>query len=379
MQTLYAIKQAQGANYLLALDNIADAFLPDLNSMEKQDSNLLESNKQLALAYFEGYYRKTQTDDQTPPSIKKIAISAQQECLAANIFDQKAMFRRMMAEPNVIYNHYLKILLMLTELADESFLADDRRMYDEVSEKLEPIHYPTATFAQNRLILALKENDLLKTELIRREINWDADRGMLRSFFRETVVKDPTFENYCKAPNHTAEEDRKMVWYLFNSLILKTPLTDSYFDDRDFLWTENEDIVKGIIKRTVKSHEENNFGLQELSPTWEDDQYYFEDLFRYVIENESRLEELVAANLQNWDIERVAMTDQVLLKMALAEMLNFPSIPVKVSINEYIDLAKEYSTPKSGQFLNGILDVLSIKLLQEGKIRKSGRGLIDNK
>ena len=268
---------------------------------------------------------------------------------------------------------------MLTELADEAVVSAQRKVYDEVSEKLLPVHYQTKSFAENRLIQDLKNNAQFKTELLRKQISWDADRTMLRGFFRDIVVKDDIFEQYCEEENHTAENDRKVIWHIFNFLILKSPITDSYFEDKDFLWAENEDIVKGIVKKTVKSQEEGTLQLQPLSPTWEDDQYFFEDLFRFVKNNEAQYETMLAGQLQNWSIERVAMIDEILLKMALAEMIHFPGIPIKVTINEFIDLAKEYSTPKSGQFLNGVLDTLAIKLQSEGIIRKSGRGLIDNK
>jgi transcription antitermination protein NusB len=97
------------------------------------------------------------------------------------------------------------------------------------------------------------------------------------------------------------------------------------------------------------------------------------------LDNDEDYEKIITDQTQNWDGDRLAMTDLLILKLGLAEMINFSSIPTKVSINEYIELAKNYSTPKSGQFINGLLDVLSQKLQKEGVIRKSGRGLIDNK
>ncbi len=119
--------------------------------------------------------------------------------------------------------------------------------------------------------------------------------------------------------------------------------------------------------------------LVALTEDWEEDRFFLETLYKKALENDAEYESLLAEQLTNWDVERVAQLDKIILKLALAELLNFPNIPVKVTINEYIELAKLYSTPKSGKFVNGILDSLSEKLKTSGQLRKSGRGLMDNK
>ena len=134
-----------------------------------------------------------------------------------------------------------------------------------------------------------------------------------------------------------------------------------------------------MLIKTFKFASVEELALQPLAMNWEDDKYYFIDLFNNVLDNEESYEKIIIDQTQNWEGDRLAMTDLLILKLGLAEMIHFPSIPVKVSINEYIELAKNYSTPKSGQFVNGLLDVLSQKLQKENIIRKSGRGLIDNK
>ena len=123
----------------------------------------------------------------------------------------------------------------------------------------------------------------------------------------------------------------------------------------------------------------DSFELQVLSYNWEEDKEFFKELFEATLDSGEKYTELIAAKTSNWDIERLAMTDRIILEMAVAEMTGFPSIPVKVTINEYIEVSKRYSTPKSKQFINGLLDALSKELTKEGAIKKSGRGLIDNK
>ena len=116
-----------------------------------------------------------------------------------------------------------------------------------------------------------------------------------------------------------------------------------------------------------------------LSKNWKDDRTFFKELFELYVAQENYYDELIAEKTRTWAADRIAVIDKILMKMAICEMLNYPNIPVKVSINEYIDISKNYSTPKSGQYINGMLDEISKKLSNEGKIKKSGRGLNDNK
>jgi N utilization substance protein B len=150
-----------------------------------------------------------------------------------------------------------------------------------------------------------------------------------------------------------------------------------FFEEKDLNWNLNKDVVKSMSTKTFKIEALEDLSLQPLALQWEDDKSFFEDLYAFTLESDKDLNGWVEAQTKNWESDRLAMTDFILLKMAVAEMIKFPSIPVKVSINEYIELAKNYSTPKSGQFINGILDEISIRLISEKIIQKSGRGLID--
>jgi len=150
-----------------------------------------------------------------------------------------------------------------------------------------------------------------------------------------------------------------------------------FFEEKDLNWNLNKDVVKSMSTKTFKIEALEDLSLQPLALQWEDDKSFFEDLYEFTLDSDKDLNGWVEAQTKNWESDRLAMTDFILLKMAVAEMIKFPSIPVKVSINEYIELAKNYSTPKSGQFINGILDEISIRLMSEKIIQKSGRGLID--
>ena len=136
-----------------------------------------------------------------------------------------------------------------------------------------------------------------------------------------------------------------------------------------------------MADKTMKSlnEETGDLEIQKLSLDWDEDKVFIERLFVASSKLEPAYHELIANNTKNWEVDRLPLTDRVILEMAIAELTEFPNIPVKVTINEYIELAKQYSTPKSRQFINGILDVIARELKDLGKIKKSGRGLMDNK
>ena len=158
-------------------------------------------------------------------------------------------------------------------------------------------------------------------------------------------------------------------------------MVNDYFESIDLGWAENKSILKSMVLKTIKSieSEEETPKLMELSKNWDDDLDFLKRLFDATINSEKEYQEMINQKSKNWEIERLALTDRIVLEMAVAELINFPSIPIKVTINEYIELSKQYSTPKSKQYVNGLLDVLSVDLQKEGFIKKSGRGLLDNK
>ena len=271
--------------------------------------------------------------------------------------------------------------MLAVELGDEARLADERKYYEVEDEAPSPTNYKSAPFANNQLVEALRSDAKLKAEGIRYNVHWEGDlRSIVRQLLRDVLKPNETFKAYCEATQHSTVDERQIVWQVLKSLVLKSEVGLNYFEEIDLNWAEDEDVVLGMLKKTFKDWEETQrIELQPLSPSWDDDKYYFEDLFKYTIESDTQFEALIERQTANWDVNRLALTDKILLKMALTEMVKFPSIPVKVTINEIIDIAKDYSTPKSGQFVNGILDVLSQQLTKEGTIRKSGRGLIDKK
>jgi N utilization substance protein B len=368
MQTAFAYRQCKEANYANALENIRLEFLPDLNSMEPQDPALLAQQGKEAQELFT---TKVDTNEKfiTGGSMEKINNVVKEEIgnyHKNNRKDHNFLRNQMLISSEKIYDYYLLNLLLLIEFAD--LAGKDQR----------PLQ---SNFAGNRIISKIRGNKEFNDLVIRRNISWKGEESNTRQWFRELVKTDEEYLNYNKQENVSFDKDQAIILHLIKKVLLGKDNIDVYWQDLDLQWHEDRAVILSMLKKTVKeiSPENDSFDLQVLSYNWEDDKEFFEGLFEASIEAAEKYTELIANKSSNWDVERLAITDRIILEMAIAEMTGFPSIPVKVTINEYIEVSKRYSTPKSKQFINGMLDVLSKELIQQGVIKKSGRGLIDNK
>jgi N utilization substance protein B len=229
----------------------------------------------------------------------------------------------------------------------------------------------------------LKDSPSYQNALKRHAVTLDDLELELKEWFREYIKPSESYQHYLKITQPTQDQDFEVLDELLKKIIFKNEVILSYFSEKDLNWAENKAIVRSLAAKVLKNAASTEVPTDEILPeiaiNWEEDKEFFENIFNFTIENAMESKALIAEKTKNWDIERLAFTDKVIISMALAEMIHFPSIPIKVTINEYIDISKTYSTPKSKQFVNGLLDVLSKELMDQGKIRKSGRGLLDNK
>ncbi|MEY4541922.1 MAG: hypothetical protein RLZZ306_3679 [Bacteroidota bacterium] len=373
-QNLYAFRTAERADYQHYHDIIAESFSPNLDLMIPKEEQIikLDALRKLAETHYDEIFHKKQTNEDIPVETKTAAKKSLLMYRDAVKRDRNRITNTMVSEVENIYNVYLKMLQLLLEITEIAVWDEQRRLVET--------DFRTARLANNSVLIALKNLKSLETESIRKNVNWTTDdQNFLRKFFLEAVLPDTEFQSYLRITNPTFEQDLTIMIYLVKTFVLKHPIITDYFEEKDLNWGENKEVLKSMIIKTFKITSVEDLELQPLAMNWEDDKVYFVDLFNYVLDNDETYEKIITDQTQNWDGDRLAMTDLLILKLGLAEMINFPSIPTKVSINEYIELAKNYSTPKSGQFTNGLLDVLSQKLQKEGVIRKSGRGLIDNK
>jgi N utilization substance protein B len=286
----------------------------------------------------------------------------------------KSIRKNMMAERARLKKLYLKILLLPV-----SFAFVDKQDQDKI--KSSPAKSaPSGNLSSNVLITKIKEDPNLHAAAKKGEVEWEAESDVVVQWYKDVLRVDEFMTRFQELKEPTQEQQLECVQYLYKKVIFKSEIIGAYFDQNDLRWNENKPIIRSMVLKTLKYFDfENLLELQPLSHNEDEDFEYFETLFSETMRREHELEMIISKRAKNWDASRMAMTDLVILKMALAEMMTFPSIPIKVTINEYIEISKNYSTPRSKQFVNGILDVLANELSSEGIIKKSGRGLIDNK
>ena len=286
----------------------------------------------------------------------------------------KSIKNTMMSERAKLQEAYLKILLLPVSLAFWN-------KQDLGRIKSSPLESSSSgNLSQNRFILKLKGDPTLCELAKKREVDWETESSTVIQWYKDVVSVDQYIINYQVLEVPSQEQQFECVQYLYKKVIFKSEIIGAYFDKHDLRWNENKPIIRSMVLKTLKNfHTENLLELQPLSYSEDDDFKYVDLLFSETMSREYELETIISKRVKNWDTSRMAMTDLVILKMALAEMMTFTSIPIKVTINEYIEISKNYSTPRSKQFVNGILDVLANELSSEGIIKKSGRGLLDNK
>lgn len=393
MQAIFGYWQAEGANTQLALDQIATAFEPDLLAKTPPDRRRLEGERQLSEIGFNEWHTAHLAGDLKPPFAADETVEAPVRAAVNNAIrsyesglarDAKRLDHELIAAVERIYDHYLLTLLIPEVL--QRLIADERELLRKPTRTGEPrpATLNTTRFLTNPVVEKLLANPQLRERTIRRDLKWEGDDlRVLRDFYQGIFKEDEELRTYLVKPGEpTYEEHQEALRHLLKTLVFKSEELEAWFSGRDLNWEENRPVVRSLVNKTIKSLAEDapaETPLLDLSPNWQEDREFYEALYRRVIEDDARFEKLIVDTLQNWDVERVALTDRILLKLALAEMHLFRDIPVKVTINEYIEISKLYSTPKSKQFINGILDKLAQELTASGAIRKSGKGLLDNK
>jgi N utilization substance protein B len=368
MQNLFALHQSKEANYLLCRDQVEATFTPDLNSMEVQDKKELKQNSAKALTLLEkAFEQPTGEMEDENPAIRKSVKEALHFYTKAVKKDSDYLKKNLVADVEKIYDRYISVLALAIAFA-------------EAAEADKKINH--RTFLSNAWVQALRSSAELKKESLRLSVSWQNKTDQVKLWLRDVVKQDAEYMNYLDRKGPPFDEQRKFINHFFRRIILGKTTINDFFEEEVLRWAEDHEIVKGMVEKTIKSYDPESqqpIQLHALSLNWEDDRHFIEKLFTDAAALPQDFQQLIANNTRNWEVERLPLTDRVILEMAIAEMVGFPHIPVKVSINEYIELAKNYSTPKSRQFINGILDVISKALKTSGAMKKSGRGLLDNK
>jgi N utilization substance protein B len=382
-QNLYAYEQCKGSNLNIARDFIRESFLPDLNSMEVQDKPALARDAEEAVKLFDQNLETPGLlkSSEAKPKIKQTVLLALKQYHAANEKDRDFMLRNMIASAERIPQLYLIAIELLQAFA--------QHVAKEIEKKKKfagdnPVAFGNElNLVNNQVLASISESPSYRAAVARHNVQLDDIELEIKEWFRDYIKPSETYQEYLKIAEPTLEQDYEAADDLLKKVIFKNEVILNYFSEKDLNWTENKSVVRSLASKVLKnaSGAEDSEGDQmpEIAMNWDEDKEFFQNIFNFTIENDPMTKTLIAQKTKNWDIDRLAFTDKIIISMAIAEMKHFPSIPVKVSINEYIDISKTYSTPKSKQFVNGLLDVLAKELTDSGEIRKSGRGLLDNK
>ena len=274
-----------------------------------------------------------------------------------------------------IYDLYVYFLLSFNVLKEISLLKQEERKKKIMPSK-EDLS-PNLKFVNNRVIGLFSNSTHLKELSIKRNINWNNDekKEIFRKIFIE-VEKSEVFFEHMDNKEDGFEEDRSFLIQLFKAEIANSPLIYGFLEDENIHWIDDIDLACSMVLKTIKSANENGLNVLPLYKENDNEKEFVLELLTQTIGRDSENEEMIAKLAKNWEFERIAKMDVLLLKMAITELQCFESIPTKVTINEYLDISKYYSTPKSNVFINGILDKSLELLRKDNKIKKSGRGLI---
>ena len=265
-----------------------------------------------------------------------------------------------------LYNYLLLLMVEVTRFADRRI--DNRR------HKLRPTYEdlnPNTRFIDNAFIAQLAENKQLEAFRSNQKRSWEDEGEFVKRLF-ERIEQTKAYQEYMAKEALTYEDDRELWRKLYRSMIAQNDEIDELLEDQSLYWNDDKAIVDTFVLKTIRHFEAAKGADQELMPEYknDEDKEYASRLLKAAITGADAYRKLMESNAKNWDMERFAFMDILIMQVALAEIFTFPSIPTVVTLNEYVEIAKMYSTPKSGSFINGMLDTIVNHLKKEGRLTK---------
>ena len=266
-----------------------------------------------------------------------------------------------------LYNYLLLLMVEVTKQANKRLNAAKNKLVPTKEEL-----FPNTKFVENRFIAQLEVNKQLLEFSNNQKKTWENEADFVKTLC-DKILESDIYKEYMASETSSYEEDRELWRKLYKNIVFNNIELDQVLEDQSLYWNDDKEIVDTFVLKTIKRFDEKNGAKQELLPEFKDeeDQDFARRLFRRTILNADYYRHLISENTKNWDLDRVAFMDVVIMQIALAEILSFPNIPVSVSLNEYVEIAKLYSTPKSGGFINGTLDGIVNSLKKENKLTKN--------
>jgi N utilization substance protein B len=273
------------------------------------------------------------------------------------------------------YDLYHYLLLLVLEVAD---IATEK--IDQALQKRMPSHEdlnPRRRFIDNQVIDQLRKNIELRTYISSKKLSWVNNSHIPRLLYNKMIVWE-VYEEYMKAENNNYLSDRKFITRLITELFSNSEDLCSNLEEQSIYWNDDMEYISSMVEKTLKKFKTDSGEKTPLMPLFknDEDEEFVKILFRKAILHSKKCSELIDKNTTNWEVDRIALMDILVMQLAITEILEFPEIPVKVTLNEYIEIAKYYCTSKSSTFVNGILDNIVKEIRDEGLFSKFGRGLV---
>ena len=291
--------------------------------------------------------------------------------------DIKTFEKALLKNVDEVYEMYMWTLNLLDEVSDYVLIDAEGR-----ANKFLPTEKDlslTTKLSTNTFIESLRQNPQYGEGVKKYKISWSFDPEIVRTVFLQLKDSEAYLE-YLQQEDRSIGTEKDIIKHIFKKIILKSPVIEQVFEEKFINWPVDKEVLQALIAKTFKnfsSEDPRKNKLAEITQNWNDDSDYIIALLGKTIRNTNEYQKLISEKTKNWESDRIALMDTLLMRMAICELVNFPSIPVKVTINEYIEISKVFSTLKSNTFINGILDKILSDLNQQGRIQKAGRGLKD--
>jgi N utilization substance protein B len=271
-----------------------------------------------------------------------------------------------------LYHLILLLILDIADVANEKIeLARNKKIPNEIDLN------PNLRFVENRLLKQLSLNSDLQKYIREKKLSWSSYSELPRKLYNQMIIWDE-YKKYMSADTAGYSEDKKFINKLLAELILKSDDLESALEEQSIYWNDDLDFVTMMIEKTFRSFKAGTDEKVKLMGLYKnsEDEEFVKTLLRKVILHSDKYTQLIDSNTTNWEIERIALMDTLVMRLAITELVQFEEIPVKVTLNEYIEIAKFYCTAKSGIFVNGILDKIVREMREKNLFVKRGRGLI---
>ena len=265
-----------------------------------------------------------------------------------------------------LYNYLLALIVGITHESRRHLEVAQARAQREGTEM------PSQKFAYNRFALQLEGNHMLNEFLESQKKNWDQEQPEFLKKIYTQITESQIYKDYMTSSDDSYDADRELWRKLYRTFIQDNDEIDTILEDMSLYWNDDKTIVDTFVLKTIKRFDEQNGAKQELLQEWdsEEEKDFARKIFRAAILNADEYQRAMSEASRNWDFSRLAFMDIILMQIAIAEMMTLPNIPISVTINEYVEIAKFYSTPKSAGYINGMLDAIARNLVESGRLAK---------